>query len=167
MIKAVKLSPDSPHAALDDRQAEREFQKLKVAIHEDLVESLDLSIIGTISRERLEPEVRAVATQVCRASTRSLAPADQARMLDELMNEVFGLGPLEPLMQDQTIADILVNNADEVYIERQGRLELTNVVYADDRHVMRVIQPHRFAYWPAYRRSQPDGRRPPARWVAR
>lgn len=139
MIKAVKLAPNATEGDAD-RNAEREFQRLKVAIHEDLVESLDLSVIGTIQRERLEPEVRAVAAQVCRSSTRSLSAADQQRMLDELMNEVFGLGPLEPLMADGSIADILVNNADEIYVERNGRLELTNVVFADDRHVLRVIQ---------------------------
>ncbi|MDP6445736.1 MAG: CpaF family protein [Pirellulaceae bacterium] len=120
--------------------AEHNFQALKSVIHEDLVESLDLSIIGTIDQDQLEPEIRSVATQFCRSRTRELSSEDRDRMVDELMDEVFGMGPLERLMHDPTIADILVNSPDEVYIERHGRLEMTDVKFADDRHVMRVIQ---------------------------
>lgn len=118
----------------------QEFQRLKVSIHEDLVESFDLSIVGAVSREELEPEIREAARAACETHTRDLMPADQQRMLDELMDEVFGLGPIESLMHDDTVADILVNSADEVYVERRGRLERTGVVFADDRHVLRVIQ---------------------------
>jgi len=120
--------------------AGQEFQRLKVSIHEDLVESFDLSVVGAVSRDELEPEIREAAREACQARTRDLSPADQQRMLDDLMDEVFGLGPLESLMHDDSIADILVNGAEEVYVERRGRLERTNIVFADDRHVLRVIQ---------------------------
>jgi len=119
---------------------ELEFQRLKTAIHEELVESLDLSTLGQISEQDLLGEIRRLAEEICRHRRKSIAQLDQQRMLDELVNEVFGLGPLEALMRDPTISDILVNNSQEVYVERRGRLELTNVVFADDQHVMRIIQ---------------------------
>ena len=134
----------SPTAARSKRSRpdpdEHEFQRLKTSIHEELVESLDLSTIGIIDRQRLGGEVRSVADGLCRQRAGSLDNTGQQRMLDELMDEVFGLGPLEPLMADPAVTDILVNNAFEVYVERQGRLELTDVIFADDHHVLRVIQ---------------------------
>jgi pilus assembly protein CpaF len=119
---------------------EHAFQRLKTSIHEELVESLDLSLIGTLDRQRLGLEVRNVADSLCRERAGALDSHDRQRLLDELLDEVFGLGPLEPLMADPTITDILVNHAFEVYVERHGRLELTDVIFADDQHVLRVIQ---------------------------
>jgi len=119
---------------------ESEFQSLKVAIHEELVESLDLSTIGRLEEDQIGPQVRAVAAQLCRLRAGVLDQQQQRRMLDELMDEVFGLGPLERLMRDPSVDDILVNNAQEVYVERRGRLEETDVVFADDQHVLRLIQ---------------------------
>ena len=119
---------------------EQAFQRLKTSIHEELVESLDLSLIGVIDRQRLGTEVHQVASDLCRRRTDGLDEAARRRMLDELMDEVFGLGPLEPLMADPTVTDVLVNHANEVYVERHGRLELTDVIFADEQHVLRVIQ---------------------------
>ena len=65
---------------------------------------------------------------------------DAQRLMTELEAEVFGLGPIEPLMNDPTVSDILVNGAREVYVERRGRLELTDIIVADDQHVLRIIQ---------------------------
>lgn len=119
---------------------EHAFQRLKTSIHEELVESLDLSLIGVVDRQRLGLEVRNVADSLCRQRASALDSSDRQRLLDELLDEVFGLGPLEPLMSDPTVTDILVNHAFEVYVERHGRLELTDVIFADDQHVLRVIQ---------------------------
>jgi pilus assembly protein CpaF len=119
---------------------ELEFQRLKTAIHEELIESLDLSMVGQISEHELRWEIQRLAEELCRHRRKGLDEADHDRMFDELVHEVFGLGPLEPLMQDPDVTDILVNNAHEVYVERRGRLELTNVIFADEHHVMRIIQ---------------------------
>lgn len=120
--------------------AELEFQRIKTAIHEELVESLDLSMIGQIDEEQLRSEIIRLAEELCRFRRKTLKDIDQQRMIAELVDEVFGLGPLEVLMRDPSVSDILVNNAHQVYVERQGRLELTDVVFADDQHVMRIIQ---------------------------
>jgi pilus assembly protein CpaF len=119
---------------------ELEFQRMKTAIHEELVESLDLSTIGQIEEQDLRSEIRRLAEELCRFRRKSLGTADHQRLIDELVDEVFGLGPLECLMRDPTISDILVNGAHEVYIERGGRLKRSDVVFADDQHVLRIIQ---------------------------
>ncbi len=119
---------------------EHAFQRLKTSIHEELVESLDLSLVGVVDRQRLGVEVRSVADDLCRKRAAALDNSGQQRMMTELLDEVFGLGPLEPLMADPGVTDVLVNNAYEVYVERHGRLELTDVIFADDQHVLRVIQ---------------------------
>ena len=120
--------------------SEVEFQSLKSALHEELVEGMDLSAVATLDKSQLQDQIRAGAAELCRQRTRSWDADLQDRMLRELLDEVFGLGPLEPLLKDPTITDILVNNAQEVFIERAGRLEPTSIIFADDDHLMRVIQ---------------------------
>lgn len=127
-------------AVRDVDPAELEFQRLKTVLHEELVESLDLSTISHIDEEQLRAEIFHLAEDVCQFRRKALSESDYSRMLEELVDEVFGLGPLEPLIHDPTITDILVNNAHEVFIERGGRLELSGVVFADDDHVMRIVQ---------------------------
>lgn len=130
--------PGNGERRIDEQ--ELEFQRMKTAIHEELVESLDLSMLGEISEPQLRIEIQRLAEELCRHRRKSLADIDQQRMLEELVAEVFGLGPLEPLMEDDDVSDILVNNAHEVYVERRGLLELTDVIFADDQHLMRIIQ---------------------------
>lgn len=138
MIRATMPASHSKRSHPDPD--EHAFQRLKTSIHEELVESLDLSLVGVVDRQRLGVEVRSVAGDLCRRRAAALDTSGQQRLLDELLDEVFGLGPLESLMADHAVTDILVNNAYEVYIERHGRLELTDVIFADDQHVLRVIQ---------------------------
>ena len=119
---------------------EQHFQALKSNIHQRMVESLDLSRIGEIDRQVLVRHVRTLANQASRERGESLSQIDQERLLEELMWEVFGLGPLEPLMRDPRVTDILVNDPYNVYVERGGQMELTDIVFADDQHLMRIIQ---------------------------
>jgi pilus assembly protein CpaF len=123
----------------DVRTPEIEFQSLKTDIHRELVESLDLAAVGVAASDWLRREVRELSEESI--TRRNITdPALRERLLVDLEAEVFGLGPLEPLANDPSISDILVNNAREVYIERRGRLELTPIVFADDAHLLRIIQ---------------------------
>ena len=115
------------------------FQRLKVAIHEELVESLELTMLAQVKEAELSGEVRAVAQELLREHAVELKGHDQERFLKDLLEEVFGLGPLEKLVEDDAVSDILVNSPYEVYIERRGRLELTDVIFADNHHLMRII----------------------------
>jgi len=119
---------------------EQNFQALKAHIHQRMVESLDLSRIGEIDRQVLVRHVRHLANEACRGGNEALSQIDQERLLDELMWEVFGMGPLEPLIRDPNVTDVLVNDPYTVYVERRGRMELTDVIFADETHLMRIIQ---------------------------
>jgi pilus assembly protein CpaF len=117
-----------------------EFQRLKTAIHEELIETLDLSVVEQVDEDLLRAEIRRLAEEICSGLRKRLDEAGHRQMLDELMDEIFGLGPLERLMKDPTVSDILVNGPHEVFVERQGQLERTDVLFADQAHLMRIIQ---------------------------
>ncbi len=120
--------------------SELEFQRLKTVVHEELIESLDLAMVGEADRDLLAGEIRHLAEEICFGLGKRLSPQDHERMRGELLDEIFGLGPLERLMRDPSISDILVNGPHEVFIERKGRLERADVFFADEQHVMRIIQ---------------------------
>ncbi|TWT56880.1 putative conjugal transfer protein/MT3759 [Thalassoglobus neptunius] len=121
-------------------ESELAFQQLKIRIHERLIDELDLSVLAHVSQEDLADQVRAISRELLREDGAQLSEADDERMLQELFDEVFGLGPLEHLMRDDAVNDILVNHQHEVYVERRGRMELTDVVFADEKHLIRIIQ---------------------------
>ena len=116
------------------------FQKLKAEIHRQLVEGLDLSRLHLLKPERLRREVRELATHMSTGSSAMLNELERERLVDEIMDEAFGLGPLEAPMKDPSVSDILVNGPREVYLERNGRLEMSDIVFADDAHVLQIIQ---------------------------
>jgi pilus assembly protein CpaF len=117
------------------------FQKIKAEFHSRIVETLDLSRLNSWKPDRLRFEVRNLADQLARSAPREvLNDHERQRMVEDLLDEVFGLGPLEPLMRDPSISDILVNGPRTVYVERRGKLEMTDIVFADDQHVMMIIQ---------------------------
>ena len=121
-------------------ETELQFQKLKVRIHERLVDSLDLSMLAQVKQDVLEVEVRGVAEELCSEIAPHVKGRERDRLLDELIDEVFGLGPLEPLMADPLVNDILVNHPHEVYVERAGILMRSEVIFADEPHLIRIIQ---------------------------
>ncbi len=116
------------------------FQKLKTQLHRQLIESLDLSRIAQWDQARLEANVRALAVQLLDERGGELSATEAAQLLEELVAESFGLGPLEPYLADPEVTDILVNGPQEVYVERSGQLELTGTVFADDAHLLQTIQ---------------------------
>ena len=136
--RAVLVSQAGACNDLDER--ELGFQKLKVSIHEKLVDSLDLSMLAEIRQEELESEVQAIAGDICKEHAPGVSDDELQRLLDEIHSEMFGLGPIEVLMEDDTVSDILVNGPYEVYVERFGQLERSEVIFADSDHLVRIIQ---------------------------
>ena len=112
---------------------------LKSRLHEALLERLNLSVIDKVQTEELRREVANLAQQVLAEEKRPMRTEDFKLIVDELMHEVLGYGPLEPLLADPTVNDILVNSHDQVYVERYGVLEKTNVRFRDERHLLRII----------------------------
>ncbi len=116
------------------------YHRLKTELHKRIVEALDLSKLNRWDQQRIRREVRALATQLCASAQELLNEVERERLIEEVMSEVFGLGPLDPLMTDPAITDILVNGPHSVYVERNGRLELTGVRFYDDAHLLQLVQ---------------------------
>jgi pilus assembly protein CpaF len=117
----------------------RAYQDLKNGIHRYLLNQVDLERISAAPDDRTRSQVFAVIQDVVSNLKVPLSGPEKERLSIDILDEVFGLGPLEPLMQDPDISDILINGAKEVYVERGGILEETKVVFKDDAHLMRVI----------------------------
>ena len=122
-------------------QTERQlyFQQLKVRIHQQLVERLDVQNLRSLPPETVRSEVRVLIRELCQNEKGLINSNEQDRLMDEVMDETFGLGPLEALLKDATISDILVNRFDRVYVERRGRLELSDIRFRDNQHLRQII----------------------------
>jgi pilus assembly protein CpaF len=115
------------------------YQNLKHELHQKLIEKLDLRTIEKLPREQLRDELRLILSNLLQGTELPLNRQEREHMVEELLDEVTGLGPLEPLLRDQAISDILVNRPDMVYIEKFGKLELTNVRFRDNEHLTQII----------------------------
>lgn len=118
----------------------RVYQELKIAIHRYLLNKVDLEKVAGVPDERTREQVFAVIQDAVSQVKAPFSTPEKEHLSLEIMDEIFGLGPLEPLLRDPTVSDILVNGAKEVYVERAGILEETKVVFKDDTHLMRIIQ---------------------------
>lgn len=118
---------------------ETEFQKLKTRIHRELIDAIDLSRINSWDETHLREHIRTLAEGFLQSHADLISAVDEERLIQELIAESFGLGPLEPYLHDPDVTDILVNGPHEVYVERFGRLQETNTVFADDQHLMQII----------------------------
>jgi pilus assembly protein CpaF len=127
-------------ASLDTRNAS--YQDLKSRIHQDLLNRLNLDRLTRVRREDAEPEIRSlIAGMLERERDRTpLSLYERENIVNDVLHELFGLGPLEALLHDPLISDILVNRYDQVYVERNGRLEPTDVVFKDERHLVQIIE---------------------------
>jgi pilus assembly protein CpaF len=112
---------------------------LKVGIHQRLIDLLNLSVLERMPRETLHQEIRGVVVQLLSEQKRFLPVAQTDRLVNDVLDELLGLGPLEPLLKDDSISDILINTHAAVYVERRGQLEKTNVRFQDTRHLIRII----------------------------
>src|SRR4051812_6345729 len=133
-----------PNASLSqsnaqDAQRMAYLQSLKVRIHQQLVERLDVQNLMSLPPDTVRNEVRIVIRDLCQSEKGLLNSTDQERLMDDVMDETFGLGPLETLLKDQSISDILVNRADRIYVERKGRIELAGVKFRDNQHLRQII----------------------------
>ena len=116
-----------------------DFSAVKVAIHRKLIQGLDLDRVAQLGREKVRAEVAEIVEKMAAQENTPMTFQERDRLAQEVLDEVFGLGPLEPLLKDNTISDILVNTSKNVYIERGGLLERTNVQFRDDLHLMSII----------------------------
>src|SRR5689334_25132933 len=122
-----------------DESKSQEFENLKRRIHGKLVDKLDLTRVGELEGDVLRREIRLVVEHLCDTEDTFLNRNERERLVDEVLDETFGLGPLELLLKDPTISDILINGPKKVYVERRGKMERTSVEFRDNAHLMQII----------------------------
>ena len=124
----------------DETRVTEELRRLKAHLHQQLVMGMNLAALGSMNKEQLRQEVRRVADELCQRSNNLLSRQERERLVNEVLDDTFGLGPLEPLMQDPSITDILINGHQTVYLERNGRLEKAPISFTDEKHLITTIQ---------------------------
>ena len=130
------IQPSAPAAPpIQDR-----YFGLKMRVHQKLLSVLNMDALKAVNRQRLRGEVQTVVERILHEDRLPISTAERNRLVEEILDEVFGLGPLEPLLKDPTISDILVNTYKYVYIERQGKLIETGIRFQSDRHLRHIIE---------------------------
>ena len=130
------MKPLPTNARTADSAKAEEFDQLKRRIHNKLVDKLDLSRVGELEGEVLRREIRLVVEHLCDSEDTFLNRNERDRLIDEVLDETFGLGPLEMLLKEPSISEIMINGPKNVYVECKGRLEKTQVTFRDDKHLM-------------------------------
>ena len=133
-IEATAVAAAYPQGApIDDALG------LKVRLHQRLIDLLNLSLLDRTPRDALRQDIRGAVIGLLMEEKRLLTPSQTDQLVEEILDELLGLGPLEPLLKDDSVTDILINTHEVVYVERAGRLQRTNVRFQDTRHLVRII----------------------------
>jgi pilus assembly protein CpaF len=119
--------------------AVEKYESLKRHIHLRLVDRLDMNRVGEMDPGKLRSEIRGVVEHLCDTENPLLNRAERQRLVDEILDETFGLGPLELLLKDESISDIMINGPRNIYVERRGKIEKSEVVFRDGDHLLQVI----------------------------
>src|SRR3954471_13794525 len=131
--------PAAPGPALRPQPPRQQYLDLKAGVHRKLLNRLNLEALSNVDRARAESEIRTLLTELLAEENTPLSLGERETLFAELIDDVFGLGPLEPLLRDPAVSDILVNTHKNVYVERHGQLDKVAANFQDDRHLLRVI----------------------------
>ncbi|WP_395002570.1 CpaF family protein [Cypionkella sp.] len=135
---AARPTAEATGADKEKKRKER-LGQLKQELHKRLLENLNLAALETASETELKTEIAAISTEALEEMSAVLSREDRSLLYQELYDEVMGLGPLEPLLKDDTVNDILVNGPHRIFVERGGKLTLTDITFKDERHLLRII----------------------------
>jgi pilus assembly protein CpaF len=144
-VSLFMTAPTRTHAATETRVntmlGDKSRNAVKTAVHHELLRRIDLAKLSAMQEDAQggSDQILGIIARLMAEQNLPLSAADRDELAKEVLHEVFGLGPLEPLLHDATVSDILVNGHNEVYVERRGRLEKTNVIFKDEAHLMHVI----------------------------
>ncbi|TCP41674.1 ATPase, T2SS/T4P/T4SS family [Rhodovulum marinum] len=136
---AARTVPAKPAPADKERKRKERLGELKVELHKRLLENLNLAALEHADEKELRAEIQAIAGEALEEMSIVLNKDDRQQLNQELFDEVTGLGPLEPLLKDETVNDILVNGPKQIFVERAGKLTLTDITFKDERHLLRII----------------------------
>jgi len=139
--KKAKKKAAPPPVVIDPKEEKRlgKLLDIRVALHKRLLETLNLAALGKASDADLKSEIASISREGLQEMGVVLNNADRMQLNQDLMDEVTGLGPIQPLLNDETVNDILINGSQQIFVERAGKLELTPIKFQDERHLMRII----------------------------
>src|SRR5262245_31184463 len=135
--EAARLLAVGDAAAFDDLDRNTE---LKVELHQRLLDLINLSALENMSRRQIEEEIGDIVAEQLAQQRHALNMAERKQLVSDILDELLGLGPLEPLLKDPTITDVLVNGYRNIFVERYGVLERTQARFKDEKHLLRIIQ---------------------------
>ena len=139
VLRKVEMSPAEVAAADKDLKRRQKLEEVRSALHHRLLDNLNLGALENAPENELKAEIAEICAEGLDEMSVVLTKDERQTLHAELYDEVTGLGPLEPLLKDETVNDILVNGPNRVFVERDGRLELTNTRFKDERHLLRII----------------------------
>ncbi len=139
-VAAIAAKSPAEVTAIDkERKRKEKMSELKVELHKRLLENLNLSALESATEGNLKVEIAAIVAEALEEMAVVLNKEDRTILNQDLFDEVMGLGPLEPLLKDETVNDILVNGPKRIFVERNGKLTLTDITFKDERHLLRII----------------------------
>ncbi|MBN3767573.1 CpaF family protein [Burkholderia sp. Ac-20365] len=144
-LQSGLMPSDATHAAASGNSAEsiaarRAYQLLKMNVHEKIIDRVELDKLQRLTPEQIRRELAQLVERIVDEDKIPMNELERRRLAQDVHDEMFGLGPLEPLLADPTVSDILVNTSQHVYVERRGKLELTDITFLDDAHLMKIIE---------------------------
>ncbi|CAD0184868.1 Putative conjugal transfer proteinc/MT3759 [Ruegeria sp. THAF57] len=137
--RPVQKKAAEPAASDRERKRKERLGEIKIELHRELLENLNLAALENAGESELRAEISAIASEVLELKNIVLNREDRSQLNKELYDEVTGLGPLEALLQDDTVNDILVNGPQQIFVERAGKLEISDITFKDEKHLMRII----------------------------
>ncbi len=137
--RPLKKKAAEPAASDRERKRKERLGEIKIELHRELLENLNLAALESAGEAELRAEISAIASEVLETKNIVLNREDRSQLNKELYDEVTGLGPLETLLQDDTVNDILVNGPQQIFVERSGKLEISDITFKDEKHLMRII----------------------------
>jgi len=136
---AAPVAPaPAPVISIRDRRRD-DYTELKVMLHQQLIERINLAALETMTREQMQRDIGDIVQEMLKENNQALNAAERRQLVEDILDELLGLGPLEPLLKDPTISDIMVNSATKVFVERRGRIEEVGTRFASDQHLLRII----------------------------
>jgi pilus assembly protein CpaF len=139
-MNQINVRPEIPVALWQVEPQPAKNQELKFALHRKLLDRINLEALSVLPPDRVRQEVRPAIAKLVGEQKTLLSLTEKDQLIEEILDEVFGLGPLEPLLRDRTVSDILVTTPRLVYVERNGRLERTSIEFKDNQHLLRIIE---------------------------
>ncbi|WP_128891685.1 CpaF family protein [Erythrobacter sp. HKB08] len=136
----LPVSPLAPKNQTEEEKAHAKALDLKVGVHRGLLDKINLGALETMPRDQIRTEITDIIGEILASNNEALNRTEREALVEDVLDELLGLGPLEPLLQDESITDILVNGPDTVFVERYGLLERVPTRFQDDKHLMRIIQ---------------------------